>query len=188
MHVPFWRKWHRWIGLVGALFLAWAGVTGVIVGFTEFFGEDEEKREALRAVVSPVTTQGSSQQYVGPLTKAFATMAAKAPGAPIDKLLFEFKGDQPTITFYTGKPTGGEDKRYVVQAMTGELLKVDAYVDKPFLTRLHSGEAFGDGGLVVSMLWGVALAIMTFSGFLIYWHMHQRMDARHVKGWRRFFW
>ncbi len=188
MNVPFWRKWHRWIGLPAAVLLAFVAVTGVMVAFTEFFGEEESKREALRDVVSPVTTQASSQMYVGPLTKAFATMAAKAPGAPVDKITFEFKGDQPTITFFTGKPTGGEDRRFVVQAMTGELLKEDAYVDKPFLTRLHSGEAFGDGGLVVAMFWGLALAAMTVSGFLIYWHMHQRMEQRHIVGWRRYFW
>src|SRR5512147_102222 len=153
MNVPFWRKWHRWIGLPAALFLVFVAVTGVIVAFNEFFGEEEEKREALREVISPVTTQSSNQVYTEPLAKAFATVAAKAPAAPIDKITIEFKGDQPTVTFFTGKPTGGEDKRFVVQAMTGQLLKVDAYVDKPFLTRLHSGEAFGDGGLVVAMFW-----------------------------------
>ncbi len=85
------------------------------------------------------------------MDKALKTVRGKAPGTPIDKITIEFKGDQPTVTVFTGRPTGGEDKRFVVQAMTGELLRVDAYVDKPFLTRLHSGEAFGDGGLVMAM-------------------------------------
>lgn len=107
---------------------------------------------------------------------------------PVDKILIEFKGDQPTVTVYTGKPSGGEDKRYVVAAASGALLRVDDYVDKPFLTRLHSGEAFGDGGLVVSMFWGLAMAVMTLSGFVIYWHMHRRMERRHETGWRRYFW
>jgi uncharacterized iron-regulated membrane protein len=188
MNVLFFRKWHRWISVPAALFLLFAATTGIIVAFTEFFGEAETKREALREVISPVTTASSSQVWSGPLAKAFATVQAKAPSAPIDKITVEFKGNQPTVTVYTGKRTGGEDKRYVVQAMTGELLKVDAYVDKPFLTRLHSGEWFGDGGLVMAMFWGLALALMTLSGFLMYWHQHQRMERRHIKGLRRFFW
>lgn len=188
MNVVFLRRWHRWISLPAALFLLFAATTGMIVAFTEFFGADEAKREALREFVSPVTTQSSSQVWSGPLERAFATVRAQAPSAPIDKVTVEFKGDQPTVTVFTGKPTGGEDKRFIVQAMTGELLKIDAYVDKPFWTRLHSGEWFGDGGLVMAMFWGFALALMTLSGFLMYWHMHQRMDNRHTKGLRRFFW
>ena len=34
-------------------------------------------------------------------------------------------------------------------------VRTDAYADKPFLNRLHSGEAFGDGGLVVAMFWAL---------------------------------
>ncbi|MBV6522051.1 MAG: hypothetical protein MNPFHGCM_02195 [Gemmatimonadaceae bacterium] len=188
MNIAFLRRWHRWISLPAALFLLFAGVTGVSVAINEFFGAEEIKREALRKVISPVTTSSSSQVWSGPIEKAFSTVRATAPNAPVDKVTIEFKGDQPTVTLFTGKPTGGEDKRYEVQAMTGELLKVDAYVDKPLLTRVHSGEAFGDGGLVVAMFWGLALALMTASGFWMYWHMHQRMDRRQMKGLRRYFW
>jgi hypothetical protein len=42
----------------------------------------------------------------------------------------------------------------VLDARTGALLSNEAYADKPLLYRLHSGEAFGDGGLVVAMFWG----------------------------------
>lgn len=56
-------------------------------------------------------------------------------------------------------------------ARTGALLRTDDYVDKPFLTRLHSGEAFGDGGLVMAMGWGLALLALTVSGFSLYWRL-----------------
>jgi uncharacterized iron-regulated membrane protein len=51
MKVAWWRKWHRWIGAVAALFLTFASITGVIVAVTEFFGEDEARREP-RAIAS----------------------------------------------------------------------------------------------------------------------------------------
>jgi len=57
-------------------------------------------------------------------------------------------------------------------------------VDKPFLYRLHSGEAFGDGGLVAAMAWGLALALLAVSGLVIYWQMRRPGTT----GWKRVFW
>ena len=42
----------------------------------------------------------------------------------------------------------------------------------------------GDGGLVVAMFWGVALALLSLSGFLVYTQMWRRTRT----GFRRFFW
>jgi uncharacterized iron-regulated membrane protein len=184
----FWRKWHRWIALPAALFLCFAAVTGTLVAGTEFFGEAEAEREALRDVVSPVTLRALPDSISEPLAKAFAAAAASAGDVPVDQVTIAFKGDHPTVTIYTGKPAGGEDRKLVLDARTGALLRVEAYADKPFLYRLHSGEAFGDGGLVAAMLWGTALALLSFSGFLIYGRMYSRMRHRGTTGIRRVFW
>jgi len=64
------------------------------------------------------------------------------------------------------------------------LVKVDAYVDKPFLNRLHSGEAFGDGGLVVAMLWALTLVVITASGLVIYFMMRPKRR----RGLQNVFW
>ena len=85
---------------------------------------------------------------------------------------------------FTGKPTGGEDRKFVMDARTGRLLQEEAYADKPFLYRLHSGEAFGDGGLVMAMGWALALVWLTISGLVIYW----RMRRRDAVGLKRVFW
>jgi len=108
----------------------------------------------------------------------------KSPGAPIDKIEFQFKGENPTVTIFTGKPAGGEDRKFVVSAKTGALESVEDYTDKAFLLRLHSGEAFGDGGLVVSMLWGLALAVLSITGLIIY----LRIRRPGAKGIKRVFW
>ena len=65
---------------------------------------------------------------------------------------------------FLGRPGGGEDRRLVFDANSGTLLRTDTYVDKPLIHRIHSGEAFGDGGLVFAMLWGTTLAFLTVSG------------------------
>ena len=183
MNPRFWRKWHRWIGFPAAVFLLFAAVTGFLVAFTEFFGEEETLREATRDLVSPVSVSSSPTAWSGPVEKALSTVSQQAPGAPIDKIEVQFKGDRPTVTVFTGKPGGGEDRKFVVHANSGALLSTETYADKPFLYRLHSGEAFGDGGLVVAMGWAIALATMTVSGLLVFW----RMRRRDVTGWRRYF-
>lgn len=167
---------------MAAVFVLFASVTGVLVAFAEFFGEDEAQREALRELVSPVTTSGPPAGWEEPLRKAVARAAAEAPGAPIDEIRLGFKGEAPTVSVFLGRPGGGEDRRLVVDAKTGALRSVESYVDKPLLHRIHSGEAFGDGGLVVAMIWGAAMAVLSASGLIIYFAM-QRKTATGLKRW-----
>jgi len=155
-----------------------------MLAVTEFFGPDEALREATRDLVSPVTASGPAAAWSEPTAKALSAVNAASPGAPIDKITLQLKGEQPTATIFTGKPNGGEDRKFVVDAKTGAVLLVEAYTDKPFLYRLHSGEAFGDGGLVVAMLWGTSLAVLTVTGFVIYFTMRRRRPV----GIQKVFW
>ncbi|MCC6929928.1 MAG: PepSY domain-containing protein [Gemmatimonadaceae bacterium] len=180
MNPQFWRRWHRWIAFPASLFLLWASLTGVVVAGTEFFGEDEALRERTRDLVSPVTTDSPPNAWSDAVQKALTTVAAQGGHAPIDKIELQFKGDAPTVTVFTGKPGGGEDRKFVVNATSGALVSAEAYADKPFVYRLHSGEAFGDGGLVFAMGWGLALAALTVSGFLVFWRMRRR-DATGIR-------
>jgi uncharacterized iron-regulated membrane protein len=184
MKPAFWRKWHRWIGFPAAAFLLFAAVTGFLVATTEFFGADEALREATRGLVSPITTSTDSHAWIDVLGRVMPAAQRQAPGAPIDKITMQFKGDQPTVTIYLGKPGGGEDKLLVYNAGTGQLIKQDAYADKPLLNRVHSGEWFGDGGLVFAMFWAMSLAVLTISGLIVYWTMRRR----NATGLQKVFW
>lgn len=179
-----WRKWHRWVGFVAVPFLAFAAITGIIAGLSEMLSADEEAREKARERVSPVMLPAAQAAWSEPITKALVAAASRADGAPIDKLTVDFKADPPAVTVYLGKLTGGEDRKLVFDARTGEFLREDRYEDKAFLTRLHSGEAFGDWGLVFGTAWGLALVVLLVSGVVIYLAM-RKPDQ---KGWRRVFW
>lgn len=181
---PWWRQWHRWIALPARLFLAFAAITGGIVAGTEFFGAEEALRETTRDLVSPISLGAPFGLWATRLDVALATVAAQAPNAPIDRITMQFKGDQPTITIFTGKPAGGEDKRFVVDANSGQVSEVASYADKPIWHRIHSGEAFGDGGLVGAMFWGSALAFLSVSGLMLYLSLWRRSRT----GLRRYFW
>ena len=180
----FWRKWHRWIAFPAALFLLFASVTGVIVAITEFFGEAEALREATRDLVSPVRVSADARPVADPIERALATARTTAPDAPIDKIVMQFKGAQPTVEIFTGRPEGGEDQRFIFDARNGALLRQESYADKPLIHRIHSGEFFGDGGLVFAMIWGVAMAFLTLSGVWIYLTMRRPNQS----GLRKVFW
>lgn len=182
----FWRQWHRWIGAPAAIFLLFVSTTGMLLAGTEFFGTDEATREANRKLVGAVRTDTPLNAWTGALAVAMTTAAKQAPGAPVDRVNIELKGQTPVIAVYLGKPTGGEDKRLTFDATSGAFLREDAYVDKPLLNRIHSGEAFGDGGLVVAMFWGLALLALTCSGFLLYWRL-MKVDRPERSGFRRYF-
>src|SRR5262245_13824718 len=182
--VRFFRQWHRWIGITGALLLIFAGTTGTIVAFTEFFGPEEKLREATRKLESPVNVSSPAASWSEPVAHALATVAATAPGQPVDKIMIEFKGEHPRIQVFTGKHGGGEDRKFTIDEKTGELVKTEKYADKPFLYRLHSGEAFGDGGLVVAMMWGLTLVLLGCSGIYIYFTMRKQ----NTTGLKRVFW
>jgi uncharacterized iron-regulated membrane protein len=72
----------------------------------------------------------------------------------------------------------------IFDARTGAFVKEAAYTDKPLLNRVHSGEWFGDGGLVFAMFWAIALATLTASGLIIYWTMRRR----NAVGLQKVFW
>lgn len=179
-----WRKWHRWAGFAALPFLLFAAVSGIAAGIAEMTSEDEEARELARDRISAVTLPAKPSTINDPITAAMNSASANVPGAPVDKVAIDLKADPPTVTIYLGKPAGGEDRKLLFDARTGQLLKEEAYADKPFLTRLHSGEAFGDWGLVFGTAWGLALVVLLVTGTVIYFAM--RKPGR--TGLRRLFW
>jgi uncharacterized iron-regulated membrane protein len=182
MAQPFWRKWHRWVAFASFPLVLFAAVTGIAAGVAEMTSADEEAREKARDKVSDVCVP-AAPAAVDPVARAFAAAVEKANGAPVDKAAVDYKADPPTVTLYLGKPTGGEDRKLVFD-FSGKLLREETYEDKPFLTRLHSGEAFGDWGLVFGTAWGLSLVFVLASGLVIYLAM--RKSGR--RGLARLFW
>ncbi len=178
------RKWHRWIGLPATLFLILASTTGIWLAGVEFFGEEEALREQTRDLVSPVSTLTADASALASLAQARAAVLARLGEVPVDSIAWQFKGGKPTITFYIGGAKGGEDKKVTCDAHDGRVLRLEDYADKSFIRRLHSGEAFGDGGLVLAMLWGLALLALSVSGIIIYF----KMRRRNAVGLRKVIW
>ena len=135
------RKWHRWIGLVAALFFIVTAFTGIWLECERFFGEDEALREKLRDTVSKVSVQTPNADFAMQLARAQEAVAAKTGGQPLDKIIWQLKGDAPTVTFYLAGMKEQPARKLVVNAKTGALVKEENYDDDSFILKLHSGEA-----------------------------------------------
>ena len=117
--------------------------------------------------------------------QARAAAAARAGAQPLDKMVWQLKGDAPSIIFFFGPQGQQAGRRIAVHASTGEILSVEDYEENSLILRLHSGEAFGDGGMVLGMVWGTLLFALTVSGIVIYFRMKPRTPRT---GLRKVFW
>lgn len=179
------RKIHRWLGVPAAIFLLLASFTGVWLECVRFFGAEETERERIRDLTSPVTAQSVGAEFGAAFDKVRAAAAAKAGEQPLDKIVWQLKGDAPTVTFFFGPHGQQAGRRITVLSTTGAVIAAEDYAEDSFILRLHSGEAFGDGGMVLGMVWGTLLFALTITGIIIYFRMKPRKPST---GLRKVFW
>src|SRR5437764_878196 len=164
------RKWHRWIALPAALLLLSVGITGVILQFQQFFGAEEAEREKLATVTSSYTLDTPSSDLAAKLERARVSVRAKVPDARLEAVEMQLKGDHPTVTLHV---VGTNPRKFVVNANTGAIETDERDERESFILRLHTGEVFGDGGVVLGMFWGTALVVLVITGAILYWQMYR---------------
>lgn len=175
------RKWHRWLGWAAMIFLLSVSVTGIILQGQHLFGEEEAEKERLRDTISTYTVGVALTDLPATLGAAQAAVRDVAGNAPLDRVVFNLKGDHPTIELSIG---GASPTRFFINAMTGAIERRAPAQDESFLLRLHTGEVLGDGGVVLGLLWGIAMLLMTLTGLYIYLKMHRPNG----QGLKRIFW
>ena len=118
-----WRKWHRWIGLVGAIFFISSGVTGIWLECEKFFGAEEALRESLRDKVSDVTARTPGPQFAAMLTKALESDIPKKA----DEVIQEPQTERQLVLQLTG------DGRYLLNREELTLASLGARLREHFL-------------------------------------------------------
>ncbi len=179
------RKIHRWIGVPAALFLLLASFTGVWLECVKFFGSEEAERERIGNLASTVTAQSLGGEFSADFERTRAAAAARVGAQPLEKVVWQLKGDAPTVIFYFSPQKELAGRRITVQTRTGKVVSEEPYNEDSFILRLHSGEALGDGGQVLGMFWGASLFLLTASGIWIYFRMKPRKAQ---SGIRKVFW
>ena len=159
------------------MFLLIVSGTGIVLQWQSIFGEDEAENERLAEQTSAFLLTTPSEALTAQLVAAQASVRAETGPAPLDRVLWQFKGDHPTLTFFVG---GHPTRRFVVNARTGVIERRLGGDEESWILRLHSGELIGDGGKVLGLFWGCALLFLTVSGLVIYWQM-RRPGATGIK-------
>ena len=165
-------------------------VTGVILQVQQFFGADEAEKERLATVASkqlaPAPVAGLQEQTDRAL---LAVKASVGVDVPIDSVEVQLKDSPRKIIVWTASGGGAKKAdplKVTVNAETGAVLKTESGERESFILRLHTGEVFGDGGVVLGMIWGTALVVLTITGGWLYWKMYKARAG--VKGWRKVLW
>ena len=177
------RKWHRWIALPFAVVLLSVAITGVILQFQQFFGEDEAQREKLAGMTSAYSLDTTGTDIAAKFDRARFAAQAKIGSAKLDAVEIQLKGEHPMVTFHV---VGASARKLIVNADTGAIERDEPEVRESFILRLHTGEVFGDGGVVLGMFWGTALVVLVVTGAWLYWQIGWVRAKRH--GWKKIFW
>ena len=165
-----WRKLHRWFGAGAAIFLLIVSGTGIALQWQSVFGDEEAEKERLAEQTSAFLLTTPLDTMSAQLASAQAAVRAEAGSAPLDRVVWQLKGDHPTLTFFVGSHPA---RRFVVNASTGVIERRMSGDEESWILRLHSGEIIGDGGKVLGLFWGSALLFLTVSGAVIYWQMRR---------------
>ena len=178
----FLRKSHRWIGIGAALFLMSAATTGIILQVQKLSGEEKNEKEVQSKDTTNYTLNSSFNEFWPKLKTIQDNVKTKIGSAKIDKIELRLKGEEPTFVLYIA---GNPKKKVSANAESGKIEKIEDD-EESFILRLHSGEIFGDAGVVLGIFWGSALLFLTLTGFIIYWKMGRGIKEK--RGWKKVFW
>lgn len=180
------RKLHRWLGFVAAALFLYVAVTGVILQVQQLFGAEEEQKEALARLTSPVSLSQALRPGTD-LERARTAVLQHFGSRPVDGIDWQIKGPQQFFTFHLGGP---DPVRVHVSAAQAQITSVESD-EEDFFIRLHSGEIIGDGGKAIGLGWGFGLVFMVVTGFIVYLQMYrarQKKERTRGNGWSRWFW
>lgn len=181
------RKLHRWIGVTAAILFLSVAITGVVLQIQKIFGEDEALREQLQGMKSPLSLTGLKSLDAAALDTARRAVLQRYGDLPVAAVDWRIKAPIPAFVFHLD---GKEALKVSVNAESGAILSAEPD-EESWLLKLHTGEIIGDGGKVLGLVWGIALVVMTITGFLVYLKIYKNRrlgPAKSATGWRRYFW
>ncbi|MBK8250149.1 MAG: PepSY domain-containing protein [Gemmatimonadetes bacterium] len=167
------RRWtrtafylHLWLGVVATLTLASISITGVLLNHKRGLGlmpEVEHQTEApLRAAVS-VDSLALSALHAVPVD----ARGGWTPGAAVDPAVIDRMDVRPRNGFVKVRFRDRDNTEATVDLATGRVLHIGARNDV-FLEKLHSGEIFGDGFILLSDAGAIALMVTLVTGYWLW--------------------
>jgi len=155
---------HLWLGVLGSMALIVICVTGVLLNHKRPLG-----------LMQDVENHGGAQPLSGALSLHELVARAGEAVAP--------GGEPPDVDRIDVRPSDGlvkvrfEDRvvtEVTLDLATGSVLHLGERNDV-FLEKLHSGEIFGDHGILISDAAAVALTLLLLSGYWLWLYPRRRI-------------
>ena len=180
------RTIHRWISICGAIFLLVVGTTGVVLQVQKLLGGESEEREreaGADKVIGGLTTSTANSEYAVLLSRTLEAARVRAPGQPVASVELRLGGEEPQgVVTLPGEP----GRQITVDARDGKITKDEKHEAESLILRIHSGEILGEPGVVLGVLWGLALVALSVTGLVVYLDMYTR--RRKARGKTGIFW
>lgn len=181
--MSFWRRWHRWLGIVAGVLLILMAVTGVLLQIDEVGGFSEKARQTVLDSRGPMPRL----DVVG----LAARVELLSGGRAVEMLKLESrKGGPVAIVRFAGAEGPVQiDLQTGVQKPGNEAPKSGGTAIEKLrllVLMLHTFGIVGMAGHVAGGLAGVVMAILGGSGLWIWWTMRRERVRRGVK--RTWFW
>lgn len=174
------RKYHRWISVVAALFLVVVGTTGIVLQVQRLLGGEEEQEREREAA-----TETEAAQRVDPsvlLSRTLAAAQQRAPGRALASIELLPGGDDPKAMVILA---GDHARRLIVDGRDGVVVQDEPYEAESLILRIHSGAIFGEPGVFLGIMWGIALVGLSLTGAWVYLDLYRR---RRKSGKSGMFW
>lgn len=168
-HIPM-RKYHRWVSAVAAIFLLFVAVTGVILQVQRLTGGDGDE-EADRPRATALSTALPSPAYAALVSRTLDAARQRAPNAAVASVVL--RGDGNSIQGVVQFP-GDPLREITVDARSGRVVSDERHEAESLILRIHSGEILGEPGVVLGVLWGLALVVLLVTGGWVYLDMYRR--------------
>ncbi len=164
------RKYHRWVSAVAAIFLLFVSVTGVVLQVQRLTGADADANAGKRTP-SALTTAMPTPAYAALVSRTLDAARQRAPDAAITSVVLRGEGNAiQGVVQLPGDPL----REIVVDARSGRVLNDERREAESLILRIHSGEILGEPGVVLGVLWGLALVVLLVSGGWVYLDMYRR--------------
>ena len=104
---------------------------------------------------------------------------ARAPNSPVASVSLKGEGDevQGVVTL-----PGDPPRQLTIDARSGRVLTDERRDPDSLILRIHSGAILGEPGVVMGILWGLALVILSITGGWVYLVMYRRRRKASGKG------
>lgn len=169
---------HLWLGVIATLALVSISITGVLLNHKRGLGLMPDVSHTADA---PLRASVSLDSLAIAALRAAPTQSRGgwSPGMPVDPALIDRMDVRPRDGFVKVRFRDRDNTEVTVDLATGRALHVGARNDV-FLEKLHSGEIFGDGLILLSDGAAIALIVTLISGYWL-WLAPRLLRSRPVE-------